>query len=261
VDRICFTKLSLNVILKYFMWKLLPAAAVDKSKLPIFLTSWVDKSSSLCMYTMGETCIWSVPHLKAGCWYIDCRKVYCLVEEEDVRKACETADSKGATTGTNNAQEHEDEVEVDINLLPEKKNKIIKQREREAQKAKDKKEREAHKAKDKEEREAKKGERPGKSKAVAAPSLPLLLIEASTATPSQNPRKRDASVAQLSISRLQQITLPALMDSAGGALHVQEFLFSRSLLSTDAYYMEHMAFPKEWVDMKAFLEMVFPFSS
>jgi hypothetical protein len=95
---------------------------------------------------------------------------------------------------------------------------------------------------------------------VAAPSFPLLLTEASTTTPSQNTRKRDASVAQLSMSRLQQITSPALMDSAGGALHVQEFLFSRSLLSTDAYFMEHTTFPEEWVDMKAFFEMVFLFS-
>jgi hypothetical protein len=63
-------------------------------------------------------------------------------------------------------------VEVDINLLPAKeKNKIIKQRERDTQKAKDK-----------EDREAKKGERVGKSKAMAAPNFPLLLTEASTAT-------------------------------------------------------------------------------
>jgi hypothetical protein len=193
------------------MWELLPAGVVDKSKLPIFLTSWVDKSSSLCMYTMGQTRIWSLPHLKAGCWYIDCGKIYCPIQEEDVRKTCETVDSKGASkgapTGTDNAEEHEDEVQVDINLLPKKeKNKVLKQRERdakkaedkeerEAQKAKDKEERDAKKAKDKEDREAKKGERAGKSKVVAAPSFPLLLTEASTATPSQNFRKRDASVA------------------------------------------------------------------
>jgi hypothetical protein len=96
MDRSYFTKFSLNVILRYFMWELLPASVVDKSK-------WVDKSSSLCMYTMVQTRIWSVPHLKASCWYIDCGKVYCPVEEEDVRKACETVDSKDATTGTNNA--------------------------------------------------------------------------------------------------------------------------------------------------------------
>jgi flagellar biosynthesis GTPase FlhF len=258
----------MNVKLKYFMWELLPAGAMDKPKLPVFLTSWVDKSSSLCMYTMGQICIWSLPHLKAGCWYIDYGKIYCPIHEDNVRKTCETVDSKGAPTVTDNAQEHMDEVEVDINLLPEKeKNKILKQRERNAKKAEDKEEREAHKAKDKEERdakkakdkeerEAKKGERAGKLKAVAAPSLQLLLTEASTATPSQKSRKQDASVAQLSMSRLQHITSLALMDSTGGALHIQEFLSSGSLLSTNAYFMEHNAFPKEWVDMKAFIEKV-----
>jgi hypothetical protein len=202
---------------------------------------------------------------KVGCWYIDCGKIYCLIQEEDVRKTCEMADSKGAPTVFDNAQEHEDEVEVDISLLPEKKkNKIIKQRERDAKKAEDKEEREAQKAKDKEERDAKKAKdkedreakKAGKSKAVAAPSLQLLLTEASTATPSQKSRKQDASVAQLSMSRLQHITSLALMDSTGGALHIQEFLSSGSLLSTNAYFMEHNAFPKEWVDMKAFIEKV-----
>jgi hypothetical protein len=77
--------------------------------------------------------------------------------------------------------------------------------------------------------------------------------------PSQNLRKRDASTAQLSLSRLQQLASPTCGDSVGGALHVQEFL-SRSLLSIDAYYMELKAFLKEWVDMKAFIEMVCIFS-
>jgi hypothetical protein len=49
------------------------------------------------------------------------------------------------------------------------------------------------------------------------------------------------------------------MGSAGGALYVQEFFFG-SLLSTDAYYMEQEAFPKEWMDMKAFLKTVCNFS-
>jgi hypothetical protein len=50
------------------------------------------------------------------------------------------------------------------------------------------------------------------------------------------------------------------MDSARGALHIQEFFFSGSLLSIDAYYLQQKVFPKEWVDMKAFLEMVCIFS-
>jgi hypothetical protein len=116
VDRSCFTKLSLNVILKYFMWEFLPVSAMGKPKLPMYLTLWMDKSSTLCIYTMAQMRIWLVPHLKAGCWYIDCGKIYCPVEEEDVRKACEKADLKGATTSTDNAKKQEKEVEVDLNL-------------------------------------------------------------------------------------------------------------------------------------------------
>jgi hypothetical protein len=52
----------------------------------------------------------------------------------------------------------EDEVEVGINLLPEKeKNKILNQRTRDAERAKAKTEREAQRAKDKTKRDAKKG--------------------------------------------------------------------------------------------------------
>jgi hypothetical protein len=63
------------------------------------------------------------------------------------------------------------------------------------------------------------------------------------------------------MSRLQQLASPSLMDSAGGRLHVQEYFFSGFLLSIDAYYMEHDAFSKEWMDMKAFLMTVCNFSS
>jgi hypothetical protein len=163
--------------------------------------------------------------------------------------------------GPNQGEVQDDEVEVDINLLPEKeKNKVLNQRKMDADRAKAKTDRKALRAKDKAERDAKKGGRLGKSKAVVASTPSLVLPQVSTASQSQNPRKRDSSCAQLSLSRLQQITSPTLIDSAGGALHVQEFFFSGSLLSTDAYYMQHQAFPKEWVDMKAFLELVCIFS-
>jgi hypothetical protein len=78
------------------------------------------------MYTMFHIRYWSIAHLKAGCWYIDCGKVFCPVEEEDAKKTCVQVDSKGATLGPNQGEVQEDEVEVDINLLPEKeKNKIL----------------------------------------------------------------------------------------------------------------------------------------
>jgi hypothetical protein len=183
--------LSLDVVLRYFMRELLSLGALDKPQLPVFLTSWVDKSSALCMYTMIQTCTWSVPHLKAGCWYIDCGKIYYPVEEEDVKKA-----SKGAALGFDHGEEQEEEVEVDLNLLSEKeRNKILFQRTRDAKKATEKAEKEALKAKEKAVKEAKKGERGVKSKVVAAPIPPLLLIKTSTTSSSQNPCKQVASLS------------------------------------------------------------------
>jgi hypothetical protein len=240
------------------MRELLPLGTIEKAQLPVYLTSWVDKTSPLCMYTMTHTRVWSNAHLKAGCWYTDCGKAYCPLEEEDVKKACVQVDSKGAALGTNQGEEQKDEVEVDINQLPEKeRNKILNQRKRDAKKVEDKAEKDAKKTKEKEKKETKKGEKSRKSK----PSTPpLLLTKTSYASPSQNPRKRDASTAQLSLSRLQQITSPAFMDSTGGALRVHEFFFSGSLLSIDAYYVQHTAILKEWMDMMAFFEKVFPYS-
>jgi hypothetical protein len=69
---------------------------------------------------MTHTRIGSNAHLKAGCWYIDFGKIFCLVEEEDAKKACVQADLKDAALGPKQGEEQEDEVEVDINLLLEK---------------------------------------------------------------------------------------------------------------------------------------------
>jgi hypothetical protein len=247
----------LSSFLRYFKRELLPLGAIEETHMPQYLSSWTDKNSPQCMYTVYLVRLWSIAHLRACCWYIDCGKAFCPVEEEDAKKACDEADSQGAALGANQGEVQEEEVEVDIDKLPEKeKIKVLNQRKRDADRAKAKTDREALRAKEKAERDAKKGGRSGKSKAVVASTPSPVLPQVSTASQSQNPRKRDSSCAQLSLSRLQQITSPALMDSAGGGLHVQEFFFSGSLLSTDAYYVQHQAFPKEWVDMKAFLELV-----
>jgi hypothetical protein len=78
------TKCNLCILLRYFMRELVPLGIVVKPELPMFLTSWVDRTSAQCMYTMTQTCAWSVPHLQSGCWYIECRKTIFPVEEEEV---------------------------------------------------------------------------------------------------------------------------------------------------------------------------------
>jgi hypothetical protein len=197
------TYLPLSSFIRYFKRELLPLGAIEETHLPQYLSSWTDKNSPQCMYTLYLVRLWSIAHLRACCWYIDCGKAFCPVEEEDAKKACDEADSPGATLGTNQGEVQEDEVEFDINLLPEKeKNKVLNQRKKDADKAKAKTDREALRAKEKAERDEKKGGRSGKSKAMVASTPSLVLPQVSTASQSQNPRKRDSSCAQLSLSRL-----------------------------------------------------------
>jgi hypothetical protein len=154
--------------LRYFMRELVPLGVVVKPQLPLFLTSWVDKTSTSCMYTMTLTRSWSVPHLKEGCWYIECGKTICPVEEEDVKAACDKADLRGVKLRSDVVIVLEELSVADLALLPEKeRNKILNQKTRNAKKA----ERESTRATAKAVKEAtagaekgtKKGEKPGKS--------------------------------------------------------------------------------------------------
>jgi YesN/AraC family two-component response regulator len=172
-----------------------------KPQLSMFLTSWVDKTSAQCMYTMTQTCTWSVPHLKAGSWYIECGKTICSVEKEDVKTACDKANPTGAKLGSDHVEVLEEANEADFLLLPKKKrNKIFNQRTRDAKKIADRAEKEATRATARAlreatavaEKEAMKAEKSGNSKAIT----PLaFLTKTSTASPSQNPRKWDSSFA------------------------------------------------------------------
>ena len=150
----------------------------------MYLTSWVDKTSTSCMYSMHQTRIWSAPHLKEGCWYIECGKTIYLVEEKDVKATCNKADPRGVKLVPDIVVVPKELSLEEITLLPiHERNKIFNQRARDAKKIV----REAATA----EKEAKKGERPKKSKVITPQT------ETSTASPSQNPCKWDSSFVEL----------------------------------------------------------------
>ena len=149
-----------------------------------------------------------------------------MVEEEDVKAACDKANPRGVKLGSDNVVVLEEMSMANLALLPKKeRNKILNQKTRDTKKAIDKALKESMRATAKAmreaiivvEKEAKKGEKPRKSKVI---TLPLLLTKTSTTLPSQNLHKRNSSLTQFSVSRLQQLASSSLMDFAGGTLHV-----------------------------------------
>jgi hypothetical protein len=168
--------------LRYFMRELVPLGTVVKPQLPMFLTSWVDKTSASCMYSPTQLRVWSAPHLKEGCWYIECGKTICPVEEEAVKATCDKADPRGVKLVPDVVVVPEELSLADVVLLPEKeRNKVLNQRSRDAKKALLESTRATAKAVKEAaaEKEGKKGQRPGKSKVITPQ---LLLTETSTAT-------------------------------------------------------------------------------
>ena len=138
----------------------------------------MDKTFISCMYFMNQMRIWSVPHLKEGCWYLECgtRATY-PIEEEDVKATCNKADPRGVIPVPDIVVVPKELSLADITLLPAKeRNKILSQKARDAKKV----ERASAKATAVAEKEAKKGERIGKSKVI------ILQTETSS-------RKRDST--------------------------------------------------------------------
>jgi hypothetical protein len=96
---------------------------------------------------MTQTHTWSVPHLKEGCWYIECGKTIYPVEEEDVKAACDKADPRNVKLGSDNVIVLEEVSAANLALLLEKeRNKILNQRKGDAKKTTDKALRESTRA-------------------------------------------------------------------------------------------------------------------
>ena len=228
------------------MRELGPLGAVVKPQLPMYLTSWVDKTSASCMYSTNQMRIWSAPHLKEGCRYLECGRKICPIEEKDVKATCDKDDPRGVKPVPDIVVVPEELT--DIALLPAKeRNKILSQKARDAKKV----ERASMKATAVAKKEAKKGERIGKSKVITPQT------KTSTVSPLQNNRKRDSTFAQLSVSRLQLCISPSFQDCTRGTLLLDELFLSTSLDATASFYLEHNAFPKEWLEMQGFLQKVF----
>jgi hypothetical protein len=167
--------------------------------------------------------------LKGGCWYLDCAKGYCPVEEEAKKSANDALDSIGLGSGLGTVGGAEDDHDDRATLKKEK----------EVAKKKEKTKRAAEKAKKVQDKNAEK---------VVGKSLSTLEGISITSPPSQS-RKRDATLAGLSFSTLQQDTSLLVNVSTSPSIVVDEFFMQGSLLTLVAHFNKHSNFPKEWTDL------------
>jgi hypothetical protein len=92
---------------RYFTKELQPLGALGKADLPLYLSTWLFKSSLHCIYTVELLHSWSTLHLKSGYWYLDRGKTFCPKDEEDVKKSCAQAESKVVESGSINGNDHD----------------------------------------------------------------------------------------------------------------------------------------------------------
>jgi hypothetical protein len=80
---------------RYFRYELLAKGAISKEYLPVFLTTWVDRSNSACMFSALQLRTWATSHLTGGAWYLDCSPSFTPSFEIELRKLREDVGESG----------------------------------------------------------------------------------------------------------------------------------------------------------------------
>jgi hypothetical protein len=193
------------------MKELLTKGAIDKNKLPLFLTTWGDKTSQHCVFSQGQLQMWTLPHLKAGSWYLDYGKGFCPEEEEELKNKLDAADiASGSAVGAlQDGTGNEDEL--DLSQMNEKeKKKVIAQRIADAEKAKKRLDKEVAKATKKSKKDATKSSKKGDKRSGKSTAKGAVSGDEDTTHASGNLLKRDSTFAGLSSLKLQQGTITKL---------------------------------------------------
>ena len=80
---------------RYFKYELLAKGAISKEDLPVFLSAWLDRSNSTCMFSANQQRTWSTSHLTGGGWYLDCAPSFTPSFESELRKSREAVGESG----------------------------------------------------------------------------------------------------------------------------------------------------------------------
>jgi hypothetical protein len=80
---------------RFFKFELLPKKAILKEDLPLFLSTWLNRSNAACMFTAAQQRTWTTSHLASGAWYLDCATHYTPPFEMELRKSREAIGESG----------------------------------------------------------------------------------------------------------------------------------------------------------------------
>jgi hypothetical protein len=172
---------------------------ISKEDLPVFLTTWVDRSNSTYMFSAVQQRTWTSSHLAGGARYLDCAVSFTPAFETEFRKSREDVGDTGIEMLDLQAIKDENErAKAMKRHIEEDRKKAL--RVKEAEERADQKERE--KLQKSLEKSSKKGKRkmnPPPEPEGKSPVAPSLTYELGSHAPTfSRGTKRDSSSEQLS---------------------------------------------------------------
>ena len=237
---------------RYFKYELLPKRAIAKEDLPIFLTTWLDRSNQACMFSAVQQRTWTTAHLTSGAWYLECGVGYTPPHEMELKKSRQALG------------ESREEM-VDLNTIEDDsaREKAVKRRldsdRKKAQKVKEAEDKAEQKEKERLERAAEKAAKKGKKKVTtpgpeddAVPVAAGSTVNSDSRVPSSNTRgtKRGLSYDQLT-------EVPVLPSNDNEEIPIKQFILNSSL--DDVLGGQSGILPPSYNDLKEFLSLVSSF--
>ncbi len=230
---------------RYFKYELLAKGAISKEELPIFLTTWLDRSNSACMFSALQQRTWTTSHLTGGAWYLDCAPSFTPSFETELRKSREEVSESGLEMFDLQCIEDENErAKAMKRRIEEDRKKSM--RVKEAEERADQKEQE--KLQKSLEKSTKKGKRkmdPPPEPEEESPIAPTPTNESGSHAPSfSRGAKRDSSYEQLS-------HIPILTPGEELDINIEELILNASL--DDVLGGHSQDFTPSYNDLKMFM--------
>ena len=207
----------------YFKYELLPKGAICKEDLPVFLTTWLDRSNPTCMFSVIQQRTWTTSHLTGGAWYLDCAPSYTPSFESELRKSREALDESGIEmVDLQGIEDHNERAKAMKRRLEEDRKKALKVKE--AEERADQREKEnIQKSVEKSIKKGKKKMNPPPEPDGKSPVAPSPTYESGSHAPTfSRGTKRDSSYEQLS-------QIPVLTSGEELEKHIEELILNASM--------------------------------